>query len=165
MTDDTMNPAEGADCQTLRMPDNSIMRYVCGFAFNIERTRVLLIQKMKPTWQKGRLNGVGGKIEGDETPIAAMKRECFEEVGCQFDWEPTIRLYNTHFEVFFFKAFAQKHRIEILDWKDSEHGETLHVLDVKQAFHHRWLPNLKWLITLSVDREMLGEHGDKLEMF
>jgi 8-oxo-dGTP pyrophosphatase MutT (NUDIX family) len=29
---------------------------------------VLLIEKQKPAWQRGKLNGVGGKIEPGENP-------------------------------------------------------------------------------------------------
>lgn len=42
--------------------------YVLGFAFNRERTKIVLILKNRPDWQKGKYNGIGGKIEpSDET--------------------------------------------------------------------------------------------------
>lgn len=55
-------------------------RYVLGFAFTPDN-RVALIQKRKPAWQAGRWNGIGGKIEGAETPVLAMSREFQEETG------------------------------------------------------------------------------------
>lgn len=57
------------------------MMYVLGFAFDYEcpDLSVLLIRKAKPAWQKGKLNGVGGKIEPGEKPLVAMVREFFEE--------------------------------------------------------------------------------------
>ncbi len=57
------------------------MNYVAGFLFEPYMERVVLIQKEKPTWQKGRLNGVGGKMELGETPLQAMQREFREETG------------------------------------------------------------------------------------
>ena len=46
------------------------IKYVVGFAFNKEKTKVLLIKKTKPDWQAGQLNGIGGKIESyDKTHI------------------------------------------------------------------------------------------------
>lgn len=42
---------------------------------------VLLIEKKRPDWQKGRLNLVGGKIESGETPEQAAERELYEEAG------------------------------------------------------------------------------------
>jgi len=58
--------------------------YVLGFAFTEDYAgfnRVMLIQKLKPEWQAGKLNGIGGKIELGETPHRAMAREFFEEAG------------------------------------------------------------------------------------
>lgn len=60
-------------------------RYVLGFGFT-EPTRsagtgVILIKKKRPDWQAGLLNGVGGKIEKDESPYQAMRREFREETG------------------------------------------------------------------------------------
>lgn len=49
--------------------------YVAGFMFNEDRTRVALIEKQKPDWQRGKLNGIGGKIEDDESPVEAMTSE------------------------------------------------------------------------------------------
>lgn len=56
--------------------------YVLGFAFSRDGEEVVLIIKQKPDWQKGKLNGIGGKIEPeDESPLHAMIREFKEETG------------------------------------------------------------------------------------
>ncbi len=55
--------------------------YVVGFRFSPDLRRVVLIRKNRPDWQKGLLNGVGGRIEADETPERAMAREFAEEAG------------------------------------------------------------------------------------
>ena len=38
-------------------------KYVVGFMFNPTEDAVLLIRKTHPAWQKGKLNGVGGRID------------------------------------------------------------------------------------------------------
>lgn len=40
-------------------------KYVLGFMFSTEDRgqKVALIKKLKPKWQAGLLNGIGGKIE------------------------------------------------------------------------------------------------------
>jgi 8-oxo-dGTP diphosphatase len=55
--------------------------YVVGFAFDPTDTMVALIRKNRPSWQAGRLNGIGGKVERFEMPLLAMGREFREEVG------------------------------------------------------------------------------------
>ncbi len=56
--------------------------YVLGFAFNKDKTQVVLILKNRPDWQKGKFNGIGGKIEpSDENIHRAMVREFYEETG------------------------------------------------------------------------------------
>lgn len=77
------------------------MNYVCGFMCSWDIQNFLLIRKTHPEWQKGKLNGIGGKIEKKEqvivqnpddsnpdagywlieTPFEAMVREFHEETG------------------------------------------------------------------------------------
>ena len=59
---------------------------VLGFAFD-DLGRVALIEKKRPDWQAGLLNGIGGKLEDvdQDRPIAAMQREFREETGVDID--------------------------------------------------------------------------------
>lgn len=80
-----------------------------GFFFDASRSRVWLIRKERPDWQRGRLNGIGGKIEPGETALAAMVREFEEEVGFRVDrWEEVVRLEHRARAgvIAFFRAFA-----------------------------------------------------------
>lgn len=61
--------------------------YCLGFAFNPDHTEVLLITKQKPAWQKGKVNGIGGKLEPYELAIDAMRREFKEECGVETEIE------------------------------------------------------------------------------
>lgn len=57
-------------------------QYVLGFAFNESLSHVVLLQKHKPAWAAGMWNGLGGKIDPeDTTAYAAMEREFREECG------------------------------------------------------------------------------------
>lgn len=58
------------------------MNYVVGFLFEADLQRVLLRLKARPAWQRGKLNGIGGKVEEGETPLYAMRREGREEASC-----------------------------------------------------------------------------------
>lgn len=51
-------------------------KYVLGFLFSRDFTRVVLIKKNRPSWQADKLNGIGGKVEDSDTSsLAAMIRE------------------------------------------------------------------------------------------
>ena len=62
--------------------------YVVGFLFKEDKSSVVLIRKDRPAWQAGKLNGVGGKIEPNESAIDAMVREFREETSV--DTNPSI---------------------------------------------------------------------------
>lgn len=53
-------------------------RYVLGIAESADG--VVMVRKVKPPWQRGRLNFPGGKIEEGETAQEAVAREFREEV-------------------------------------------------------------------------------------
>jgi 8-oxo-dGTP diphosphatase len=69
-----------------------ITNYVVAFLFTHNVEKVWLIQKQKPEWQKGCLNGIGGKIEEDETPMQAVIRELKEESGLDISAEQLIEV-------------------------------------------------------------------------
>lgn len=58
-----------------------VAEYVVGYCFNDDFSEVVLIEKRKPAWQAGKLNGVGGKVEPGEGIADAMAREFEEEAG------------------------------------------------------------------------------------
>lgn len=58
--------------------------YVVGFVVDHDYHNVLLIQKNRPTWQAGLLNGIGGGVERGETSQQALIREIKEETGLDF---------------------------------------------------------------------------------
>ncbi len=75
----------------------SMIRYVVGFCFTKDRSRVILIKKIHPEWQAGKLNGVGGHIEAGESVHQAMKREFREETGVTIPslaWDHKFTIIN-----------------------------------------------------------------------
>ena len=55
-------------------------QYVMGLIFDTT-DRILLIKKKRPTHQVGKWNGLGGKVEDNESITAAMSREVKEEAN------------------------------------------------------------------------------------
>ena len=69
--------------------------YVLGFMFDQDMKTVLLIKKNRPDFLAGKLNGIGGKVESDETPPNAMCREFLEESGIVCDSWNFLRTFYT----------------------------------------------------------------------
>jgi 8-oxo-dGTP diphosphatase len=77
---------------------------VIGFLIDT-KGNVLLIEKNHPAWQKGRLNGLGGKIESGETPLQAMIREFQEEAGAKVtSWRQFCIMTGDSYELYLFTS-------------------------------------------------------------
>ncbi|MEN6357160.1 MAG: NUDIX domain-containing protein [Armatimonadota bacterium] len=130
------------------------MHFVDGFLFDDEGTNVLLIRKVRPQWQAGLLNGIGGKIEDGERPIEAMCREFQEETGVTFDqWEYTIRHDGPDWTVFYYRAHSTEAVSAVLSqvtYPTDEMPELCSVMSLEQCVR-----NIKWAIPLSNDRNGL----------
>lgn len=132
--------------------------YVVGFAFNKEKTKLLLIQKTKPEWQAGLLNGIGGKIElFDLTPYEAMTREFLEESNLKTvndDWYLFGKLDSDYFELHCFVGFFDQ---KFLDTYESVTEEQIFSIDVQDLYNKQFngcISNLKWLIPLCLDADL-----------
>lgn len=123
-----------------------ITRYVAGFLFSTDRQRVVLIRKNRPSWQAGKLNGVGGHIEFGETPEMAMEREFSEEVGCAgFVWQPVSVLFGKTFHVHFFMTFTDQ--IDVRSMTD----EQVEIIPLNQLHLHSFVSSLPLMIALALD--------------
>lgn len=124
-----------------------IQEYCNGFMICPQTKQILVIRKNRPLFQAGKLNGIGGKIEKSETPLAAMVREFREESGIWTtvkDWEPTVILRGSDFVVHFFRTLVQKFPVyrSITD-------EQVSVV----AYEHLMIPgvaleNMQWILPL-----------------
>ena len=123
-------------------------KYVAGFVFNKQHDCVVLIKKTHPEWQRGLLNGVGGKVENNETFVEAMARECTEECGLvvpEEDWNPVCDLLGCDYRVRFFATATT----DIL----SAHTVTDESVLIVSADCYDDFPcvqNLAWLIPMTI---------------
>jgi 8-oxo-dGTP diphosphatase len=119
------------------------MKYVVGFLFNPDLTQVVLIRKVRPKWQVGKLNGVGGKVEFDETYEAAMVREFREETGMEFtDWKRFCDLnFGDGTVVFFFGISKDFRNASTVTDEQVE----IHAVDA-MMYEPFMIPNLRWLL-------------------
>lgn len=130
---------------------SEVKRYVVGFLFTPDKQKVVLIKKNKPDWQKGRWNGVGGKLEPGELWEDAMCREFNEETGVTipgWDWKHTVTLFNDGFECWFFCAFSEA--AEKVRTQEEEEVALLEMRDVICGYVPV-IDNLYWLLPLQLD--------------
>ncbi len=133
-------------------------RYVLGFCFDFGYHNVLLIEKQRPTWQMGKLNGIGGKIEEGETPAAAMTREFWEETeGLVGDpaFTPYGRLTGLDFEVWLFHTKVSSFPLSLNGREIG--GEILCVVDREDASTWMIVPNVRILLPMAFN------HARKLD--
>ena len=138
--------------------------YVAGLAFSTDGGSVLLVEKLKPAWMRGLLNGIGGKVEPGEDGDRAMVREFREETGIEVsDWDLFVVLELPRARVGFYRAFT-----DLVDWgfpqtatRVNDVGEPLRVCRLGYPADcprvpEPAMPNLAWLISMALDRDLIG---------
>lgn len=128
--------------------------YVLAFMVNATKNQILLIKKKRPAFQVGKMNGIGGKIEGDETPVEAIIREVEEETGLkttEYEWANfgEMRLPDGG-KVHLFKTFRDD-----LENALSMTDEEVVVMDIDyNVLKPLVMPNLIWLIDVAMDNTL-----------
>ena len=128
--------------------------YVLAFMVNATKNQILLIKKKRPAFQAGKMNGIGGKIEGDETPVEAIIREVEEETGLkttEYEWANfgEMRLPDGG-KVHVFKTFRDD-----LENALSMTDEEVVVMDIDyNVLKPLVMPNLIWLIDVAMDNTL-----------
>ena len=130
------------------MEEQGTPKYTVGFIFSsVNLNHVLLVHKQKPEWQKGRVNGVGGKVESGESPEECISRETKEETCLAIppkDWVLVGRIVQQAGDV---AVFAAEYGGALADAKKGDHEEV-------EWFPVASLPstvidNLKWMVPLA----------------
>lgn len=120
--------------------------YVVGFAFDTFG-KVALIEKNRPAWQAGRLNGIGGHVEPGEAPATAMRREFREETGTDLaGWELFAVMDFPGARIHFYRLLNLAPGV--LDNLATTTDERVYVLWA-HSLPGSLIPNLSWLIPLA----------------
>ena len=124
--------------------------YTVGFVFDPALEKVLLIQKNRPDWQAGKLNGPGGRVEENETPYMSVAREVREETNLDIPpekWIPVAEIITLAANIVLFgtvydgdTAVAQTMTDERVEWYDT------------QRLPPNVISQLTWLIPLCKDK-------------
>lgn len=133
-----------------------VRKYVIGLMFSKDFSDVALIRKNRPAWQKGKLNGIGGKIESHELPIEAMIREFKEETGHNTsDWRFFCKLIVSNVEVHFFTTTG------FLSELNSMTDEEIVIVNAREfhSYDNGIVQDLRWLIPMAMDKDKVRVVG------
>ena len=135
-------------CRTI--VDMNQKKYTIGLLFNNDLSKILLVHKEKPEWQKGKINAVGGKFENGETGLDCIVREVREETSLNTDahmWSHIGTLYQDFGDMEVFgciykgeESDAQKNDHEDIEWFSVDNIPT------------NIMENLRWIIPLTLDK-------------
>ena len=124
-----------------------LREYVVGFLTC--GGKVKLIRKLRPAWQEGLLNGIGGRVESGEIPHEAMRREFREEAGLDLTgWIQRITLHSPMGWRCFF--FTQDVSWDTFRSVKTMTDETVIEVDTENL-PKDILPSLRWIISLCLD--------------
>jgi 8-oxo-dGTP diphosphatase len=138
-----------------------MQEYVVGFL--LSGGRVLLIKKQRPEWQRGLLNGIGGKPEPGESPWEAMRREAIEEAGVDVEWEKFCMLVcrdpsssvGSIATVHFFMSYDAG----AFDFAKTKTDESLERVFIRYLPVLPVVPNVRWLVPMAKSM-VLGERAE-----
>lgn len=123
-----------------------MIRSTLGFIYTPDLKQVLLIEKQKPFHHKGKLNGLGGKCEQNETYRSCLSREVYEESGLQIAQKDWLKIGVMSWQEWHVEIFAVTHKPTQkkvnnpdVDWYSSKTVPT------------NVISNLDWLIPLGLD--------------
>lgn len=121
--------------------------FTVGFAFDRDRSSVVLIKKEKQ-WCQGLLNGVGGSVESsDLSPIDAQRREFLEETGLALqNWEFFCQLIEPKAVVDMFRCTQP---LGLLRTVRQTTCESVRVYNLCELQFHALMPNLGWLLPMA----------------
>lgn len=129
-----------------------MQQYTVGFAH--VNGFVLLIHKRRgPEAVRGRLNGIGGKMEPGESFEACLSREVSEETGLyiiESRWKHTVTLTNPGWEVRFFTVELTEDELGCARTVEDEPVGIYNLSNLPIYV----VPNLRWLIPLSMDPDL-----------
>lgn len=133
------------------------IHYVVGFLFDKRCENVLLIRKSKPEWQRGLLNGIGGKVELEEQTETSMIREFNEETTNTktLTWRRYCIMSGKNNDGSEFCVDVFSARTDVIDDIKSKESEVveLHPTQKICGGQEKMIGNVPWLVSMAIDFE------------
>ena len=125
------------------------LEYVLALLFTPDAREVVLVRKIRPAWQAGRINALGGKLHEGEHVLEAARREVREEAGVDVTgWQEFLVWHDAEYRLRAVRAFDEAARAA----RTAEDQEV--ILVPVDALPANVIDNLRWMIPLAVDRDV-----------
>lgn len=124
--------------------------YTVGFVFDSNLEEVVLILKTHPDWQKGKLNGIGGKTEEGETNLDCIVRETEEETGlvtAKDAWTHFVTMFQNGNKIDFYAMVHEGEKTD-LETITEEKVSWYKVNELPNNI----IANLSWLIPIALEK-------------
>jgi|SRR5882757_10613141 len=142
-------------------------QYTIGIVLHTFMDQVLLIRKVKPLWQMGKLNFPGGHMEKGESAIDCVAREFKEETDLDIpreDWIVMGRIEGNGYQMMIYTAqYNSRHGIPKSLTVEEVGWEYLSNLLNGSLYQGNIISNIPWLAHLAINFHRQGFNGqDKL---
>jgi 8-oxo-dGTP diphosphatase len=137
-----------------------MIKYVVGFIFSFDGKDVLLIRKLHPEWQAGRLNGIGGSIKDNETSTDAMIRECKEETGLDLKtgWQEFLLCSDIekNIQLYCFRNYIFENHLKEAKTMTDEHITIVNAETASNLTAKSIIGNLRVLLRMAMDKNFVS---------
>jgi 8-oxo-dGTP diphosphatase len=124
-------------------------RYVLALLFTANRRQVVLMRRMRPLWQAGRVNALGGRPGDGESPGDAARREVREESGVDVkEWTEVLVWDDAEYRMHVMRAVS-----ELAGAARTMEDQEVFLADV-ESLPANVIDNLRWLVPLALDADV-----------
>ncbi|HYC34367.1 MAG TPA: NUDIX domain-containing protein [Candidatus Paceibacterota bacterium] len=127
-----------------------MQKYTLAFIFNSILDKVLLMHKSRPASLAGKVNGLGGKLEGDEDLYECIMREVKEESDLDTKKDKWIYVGEKYAPNWHVATFCYVYEGDMSDAKSME-DQPVEWFDVRNL-PENVMSNLTWIIPLCLDK-------------
>lgn len=124
--------------------------FCLGFLFNSRCNKVALIRKDHPWQQKGKLNGVGGKVLPNEEIRDAMSREFTEEAGRIIhpdSWHHYLTVTGNYHKIYCYRSILMG--VELPFRTDTPEPVNWH--ELASLADQQLVSGVSWMIPMALD--------------
>jgi hypothetical protein len=126
-----------------------------GLAFNIDRTKVFVVELNRPESRKGKLSYLSAVVDAGNDPLQELKDYFYDLAGLVIsNWTPSFRIMTAASDIHCYTTNLTDAQIAQITSGDTAVG----FLDLQDAlcrvFTEKSLPSLMWILGMCLDPDV-----------